>query len=333
MKATARPAILDRLAALSDELRCRILLLVESRELTVGELCAVLQLPQSTVSRHLKTLHESGWVVSRPDGTRRLYRMVPEPERRDQDRELWRLARKEVSGISLSGQDARRLASVLAERRLRSEEFFAGAAGRWDRLRDELFGPAFHLHALLSWLDEGWTVGDLGCGSGALAEALAPFVRHVLAVDGSASMIENARERLGRFDNVELRRGDLEELPVEDATLDAATLMLVLHHVAEPAAVLLEAARVLAPRGRLLVVDMVPHDRQEYREEMGHVWLGFSEPQIGGWLEEAGFENVRVRPLPPAAAARGPSLFAATASLASAAPSASRDENTKSVFE
>jgi len=313
MLSTPRPAILDRLSALSDGLRCRILLLVENRELTVGELCSVLQLPQSTVSRHLKTLLESGWIVSRPDGTCRLYRMVPEPERREQDRELWRLARDDVRATPSSEQDALRLASVLSDRRVRSKEFFAGAAGRWDHLRDELFGSAFHLHALAGWLDEDWVVGDLGCGSGALAEALAPFVKRVVAVDGSASMIETARARLTRFDNIELRRGDLEALPLDEATLHAASLVLVLHHLAEPTAVLSEVGRVLSPGGKLLVVDMLPHDRQEYREEMGHVWLGFTEPRIRGWLDDAGFERVRVVPLSPSAAARGPSLFAATA--------------------
>ena len=311
---TASPQILGRLAALSDLLRGRILLLLESRELTVTELCAVLQVPQSTVSRHLKTLAEASWVVSRPDGTRRLYRMSPAAGDREL-RRLWLLAREGLSVLPGAAQDSRRLASVLAERREGSRAFFAQTAGDWDRVRDELFGARFCPLALLALLERNATYGDLGCGTGAVAEALAPFSRRVIAVDGADPMLVAARHRLARFANVELRRGELEELPVEEDELDAATLVLALHHCADPPAVLAEVARVLRPGGRVLVVDMLPHDRQEYREEMGHVWLGFQEDQLRRWLATAGFGPCAVSPLPPDAAARGPELFAACAAL------------------
>src|SRR5262245_64794572 len=101
-------------------------------------------------------------------------------------------------------------------------------------MRDELFGERFHLAALPAFADPEWTVGDLGCGTGQMTAALAPFVRHVIAVDGSAAMLQAAKKRLQGFDNIELRRGDLEALPIDDARLDAATLALVLHHLADP---------------------------------------------------------------------------------------------------
>jgi ArsR family transcriptional regulator len=201
---------------------------------------------------------------------------------------------------------------VLAERRTRSQEFFSASAAQWDALRAELFGQRADLLALPGLLDEDWTVGDLGCGTGQVAAALAPFVRGVIAVDQSRAMLAAARVRLKGMDNVELRSGDLEELPIEDRALDAAVLLLVLHYVVDPAGALAEARRVLKPGGRLLVMDMTPHAREEYRQTMGHVWQGFDAEQIGAWAVEAGLERVRYRSLPPDAQAKGPGLFAAT---------------------
>src|SRR5204862_4324018 len=141
----------------------------------------------------------------------------------------------------------------------------------------------------------------------------APFVGHVVAVDASAAMLEAARHRLHGFDNVDLRRGELESLPIEDRALDAATLMLVLHHVAAPERALAEVARVLAPGGRLLIVDMLPHDRENYRQQMGHVWLGFSDEHIRRMLAGAGFEDIRVVATVADGRAKGPGLFVASA--------------------
>ena len=151
-----------------------------------------------------------------------------------------------------AAHDQRRLQTALAERRTTSQEFFSSSAGQWDRLRDELFGDRFHLAALAALADATWVVGDLGCGTGQVSAALAPFVARVIAVDASAAMLQAARKRLHDVDNVDLRRGELEALPIDDGRLDAATLMLVLHHVPEPGAALAEVARVLAPGGRVL---------------------------------------------------------------------------------
>jgi ArsR family transcriptional regulator len=310
MSATV-PHLLDHMALLSDATRCRVLLSVHRHELTVSELCAVLQLPQSTVSRQLKILGDGGWVHARPEGTRRLYSAAPEDLDPPAAR-LWRLAREQFGSIAVARDDARRLEAVVARRRSRSRDFFASAAGGWDRMRDDLFGKRTSL-ALLGLIDEEWVVGDLGCGTGAVSEVLAPLVRRVIGVDGSAPMLDEARRRLEGRANVELRQGELEALPLEDGCLDAATLMLVLHHLPDPAAVLAEVARVLRPGGRLLLVDMLPHDRHEYQQQMGHVWLGFAEDQIARLLKAAGLASLRFRELGPDAEARGPALFAAGA--------------------
>jgi ArsR family transcriptional regulator len=278
----------------------------------VSELCGIVQLPQSTVSRHLKALADGGWVAARAEGTSNLYTMT----RDDLDpaaRRLWLLVREQVGASTAAAQDQRRLQAALAERRTKSQEFFSSSAGQWDRVRDDLFGDRFHLAALAALAEGTWTIGDLGCGTGQVSAALAPFVARVIAVDASAAMLQAARKRLGGVDNIELRRGELEALPIDDARLDAATLMLVLHHVPEPERALGEIARVLKPGGRAIVVDMLPHDRESYRQQMGHVWLGFGDDHVRRLFQQAGFEDVRIVSLPPDAKAKGPGLFVATA--------------------
>jgi ubiquinone/menaquinone biosynthesis C-methylase UbiE len=309
MEATA---IFDDLSALADATRSRMLLVLERHELTVSELCAVLQLPQSTVSRHLKTLADTEWVSSRRDGTSRYYTLALD-DRSASTRRLWSVLREQVSATPGAGQDARRLRGVLSRRQTKSQEFFASAAGQWDKMRQDLFGRASFLNAFPALLDESWVVGDLGCGTGQAAAALAPFIARVIAVDRSHDMLQAARRRTRELSNVDLRRGELEELPIKDGELDAATLLLVLHHLPEPAESLAEAARALRPGGRLLVVDMLPHDREEYRQQMGHVWLGFGEDPLRRMLTNAGFEGIRIVPLPVDPDAKGPALFVASA--------------------
>ena len=304
--------ILEHMSALADPTRCRMLLLLEKHELTVSELCSVLQLPQSTVSRHLKTLADDGWVMSRRDGTSRFYSM-PVDDLDAAASRLWPLISEQVTTTRGAEQDERRLRSVLGRRRAKSQEFFASAAAGWDRLRGELFGDEFFLWAVLGLIDSSLVVGDLGCGTGQLTEVVAPHVRRVISVDGSDDMLDAARQRLSGATNVDIRRGDLESLPIEAGELDAAVLSLVLHYSPEPPRALAEVGRVLRKGGRVLVVDMLPHDREEYQQQMGHVWLGFSEGQITRLLTAAGFENVRVRTLPVDPDAKGPALFAAIA--------------------
>jgi ArsR family transcriptional regulator len=311
------PVILDQLASLADTTRSRILLLLDGQELSVSELCGVVQLPQSTVSRHLKALADAGWVRARGEGTSNVYTM----SREDLDassRRLWLLVRAQVGHTAAAVQDQRRLQATLAARRSKSVEFFSSSAGQWDRVREELFGDRFHLAALAAFVGADATVGDLGCGTGQLSVALAPFVARVIGIDSSGAMLQAARKRLHDYRNVELRRGELEALPIDDGRLDAATVMLVLHHVPEPVRALADVHRVLKAGGRLVLVDMLPHDREHYRQQMGHVWLGFSEEQTERMLADAGFTRPRVVPLPTDAKAKGPALFVATATKGAA---------------
>lgn len=302
--------IFQRLNALADATRGRLLVLLERHELTVGELCAAVQLPQSTVSRHLRVLSDEGWLTVRSEGTSRYYRLS---SRLAADaRRLWEVVRDGLGGVEFD-QDSARALDLVARRRTRSQEYFSTTASEWDTVRAELFGAEPELRALPALIHPASTVADLGCGTGQLAATLAPFVRRVIGVDDSGEMLEGARRRLEGATNVELLEGRLEALPVEDATVDVAMMSLVLHHVPSPEAALSEAARILKPVGRLLVVDMLPHGRAEYREQMGHVWQGFSREQMEGWLRDAGLNPIGWHALPPDRAARGPLLFATTA--------------------
>jgi len=303
--------ILDSFSALADRTRCRMLWLLAQHELTVSELCSVLQLPQSTVSRHLRLLSDADWVISRRDGTSRYYALSLDGATGPRA-QIWDLTRSQMSGRAIE-QDARRLARVLAGRREASQQFFATSAGQWDRLREELFGRDVVPTALLGLLPSEWTIGDLGCGTGALLPLLAGHVSRVIGVDASTEMLAAARGRVAGLTNVDVREGSLEALPLADASLDAAVLALVLHHVPSPAEALAEAGRVLKPGGRLLIVDMTSHDREEYRQRMGHVWLGFADDQMSRFLTHAGFSGIRINALPPASEAKGPTLFAASA--------------------
>jgi ArsR family transcriptional regulator len=303
--------LLGSLAGLADPTRLRLLHLLERAELGVAELCEVLRLPQSTVSRHLKVLGDSGFVDGRAEGTSRRYRVAaldPGPRR------LWRAAREQADGWAALEQDAARLERRLAARRDEAERFFAGAAGEWEALRAALYGTGFLADALAALLPAGWVVADLGCGTGDLAARLAPAVKRVHAVDRSAAMLRAARRRTEGLANVVLHRAELDALPLDDASCDAALLVLVLSYATDVAPLLAEASRVLRPGGRLVAVDLARHADEDLRRRLGQSRAGFDAGELPAALAAAGLESPACRPLPPAPAARGPALVLASAS-------------------
>ena len=302
---------LAAISQLSEMVRVRLLVVLEVEELGVGELAKIVQLPQSTVSRHLKALHLHGWLTKRSEGTASLYQLLPMTLDRDYQH-LWRTTRERLGGDPIFADDRSRLAEVLSGRKIDSRAFFGRIGGEWHDVRETLFGRGFDAPALLGMLNPMWVVADLGCGSGDVAEKMAPCVGRVIAVDREPSMLEACRGRLAAFDNVEFREADLTALPLETGVLDAAVLTLVLHHVEAPMEVVLEAMRVLRSGGILLIVDMVAHTRESYRTEMNHVHAGFAEASIEGWARDAGCEAFRIKRLPPDPEGRGPGLFTAT---------------------
>ena len=310
-RSPAQTPVTERLAILSEMVRLRICRLLEQQELSVGEVAQIVQMPQSTVSRHLKLLSDGGWLIKRAEGTATLYRLIHDDLPPDM-RALWLTVRAQLGDNAELREDSRRLDSVLSARRTDSQAYFGRVAGAWDDVRYDLFGEGFTSAALLALLPSEWTVADIGCGTGNVCELLAPHVRSVIAVDQSGAMLKAAKKRLRAFGNVQFVRADVENLPLEPRSIDGAVCALLLHHVESPAAALASIRTALRPGGVALVIDMVEHDRAEYRHSMGHRRLGFSEQAIADAFAEAGFERVRVAPLPGNPDAKGPSLFTAT---------------------
>ena len=299
-----------RLSTLSDQTRLRLLVLLEAEELTVGEIAKVVQSPQSTVSRHLKALTDAGWLQRRSEATSTLYSLSMD----DLDpsaRALWVTVREQAGMREDWQEDRSRARAVLLERKTDSRSFFGRIAGEWDAVRGSLFGSVFTAQGLLHLLASDLVVADLGCGTGNVAELLCPIVKRVIAIDQSEPMLEAARKRLSSFENVEFREGSLDRLPAAEAEVDVAVLSLVLHHVEDMRCALHEAARVVRPGGRVLVVDMLAHDRREFVARMGHRHLGFDEDSVKATLEESGLVSARFCALPSDPNSLGPGLFAA----------------------
>jgi ubiquinone/menaquinone biosynthesis C-methylase UbiE/DNA-binding transcriptional ArsR family regulator len=307
--ANSPSALLDSLSALNDCVRLRVLRLLSNSELGVGELSDVLQLPQSTVSRHLKLLLETGFVSRRTLGTTGLYRISE--GMRDETAELWSIASRNSNALPGINEDDSRLISVLDQRHTDSKSFFKNASGAWESLRNKLYGNQFTSTALLSLLDSTLVVVDIGCGIGNAAAIIAPFVKQVIGVDRESAMLAEARQRPDLPQNIEFVKGDALQLPVKDNASDITMFCLVLHHIEDVASAILEAGRVTKSGGRILIIDMQKHIHDEYRHTMGHSHLGFSKEDMQTIATSAGLTLDRYQKLHPDTDATGPSLFVA----------------------
>lgn len=297
-----------QLGTLADTTRLRVLRALEHNELSVKEVGDVVQLPQSTVSRHLKQLTDAGWLDRRAMGTTALYGMSLD-DMGERQRKLWVVVREDLAGLPEAEGDEHRLRWVLSNRAMDSRTFFGRVAGEWDEVRSALFGAGFTAPALLSLIEPDWTVADLGCGTGNVAELLSPCVQSVVAIDTSGPMLEAARKRLAGHENVDFREGDLSRLPLEAGSVDVAVMSLVLHHLDDAEAALGECARVIKPNGLLLVVEMRAHDREEYKRLMGHKRLGYEPGELEGMIEGTGFQRIASRDVPSEPGAKGPPLM------------------------
>ncbi|BAM02505.1 ArsR family transcriptional regulator [Phycisphaera mikurensis] len=307
--APPRPdAALAWLSCLADGTRVRLLRLLEAEELGVSGLCTILQLPQSTVSRHLKALADAGFLISRRRGTTRLYENVHDELDPDQA-DLWRLTRKQTAGWATLAQDAARLAAYRAVHAASGgDDFFAGLAGTWDATREAVYGARLSTAPLAMLLPADARVADFGCGTGSLLAALAPFAAEVHGLDASPEMLAAAGARLDGTAGVSLHRCDLAATPLADASVDAAFCVLVLSYLAEPAAAVAEMARVAKPGGVVAITDLAAHDRDDFRRAMGQTSNGFAEEALAGLLIDAGLTGVRATLLPPDPGATGPAL-------------------------
>jgi SAM-dependent methyltransferase len=281
---------------LGDEARLRLLRVLDKDRFNVKELTGILGLAQSGVSRHLGLLKESELVIEERDGAYSFYRLSP-AIREDSKSPLWPLLQAQFNDASSSPlvkADDSRLQEVL---RMRRENFEHLGPDTRDG-RQLVPGRSWAAWSrAVGMLLPAYDVADLGCGEGYLTIETARWAKHVTAVDRSAGVLARAKALAGRkkLSNITWKKGELEKLPIETATMDVALLSQALHHADDPAESLREASRILKPGGRLLILDLRPHDETWVREKLGDRWFGFSDEHLSGLLSRAGFGDIRVQ--------------------------------------
>ena len=279
--------IIDTFRALADTTRLRIVTLVRTMELSVGELAQVLGQSQPRVSRHIRILVDSGLAIRRKEGSWVFLAPAPSPVAVP----LFALLDAAAGAVDdhWARADTARLAAVRADRAAAAQQYFAEHAEQWDAIRS--------LHVAESAVEDRMrallvgSIGrlvDIGTGTGRMIELFGAAADHAIGVDRSPEMLRLARTKLDGSDGWELRQGDITALPLADGSADTVILHQVLHFIPAPEAALAEAARLLAPGGRLLIADFAPHQREELRVQDAHARLGFSDTQIAAWLTAAG---------------------------------------------
>ena len=295
---------LDIFRALADATRLRIVTLLGSMELSVGELAQVLGQSQPRVSRHVKILCDVGLAERRKEGSWVFLALGQAARVAPVMRAVEALAG--LDGDHWAVADAARLAAVRADRATSAASWFEAHAGEWDAIRSLHVAEDQVEDAIGGVLGDA-TIGrliDIGTGTGRMLELFGGRADHALGIDRSSEMLRLARAKLSEQGvNADLRQADLYALPLGDGEADLAILHHVLHFAQQPGAAIAEAARVLAVAtpgragGRLLIADFAPHDREELRQQAAHTRLGFSDEQIAQWFEAAGLALSRVETL------------------------------------
>ena len=285
--------MLDVLKALADSSRVRLTAILLAGEFTVQELCRIMGMGQSRVSRHLKILTEAGILTVKRQGTWSYYRVGGDSPFFTAIRPAFE---QQLTGMPERQQDLAAVAGVLEERRLRSQQFFDRHARQWDELVRTLLPVPEYQEQLLEMIPEGKTVVEIGLGTGGLLPSLSAKSAKVIGVDHSPAMLDEARRRLTDrgVSGVELRLGEMSHLPLPDNSADCAVVNMVLHHAADPSAVLAEIHRILVPDGMLVLADLARHEREAAREQLADQWLGFGEEELIGWVWKAGFEHAGI---------------------------------------
>ncbi|MFD0848026.1 ArsR/SmtB family transcription factor [Sphingosinicella xenopeptidilytica] len=282
---------LDLFRALADPSRLRIMALVRSMELSIGELAEVLGQSQPRVSRHVRILAEAGLLVRHKEGAWVFLRI----EGAGLAGEVGGLLDRMLDDSAAVVADARRLDEIRARRVAEMHSYFDAHAEGWDGIRSMHVSDGEVEAAILRALAArpvGYLL-DIGTGTGRMLELLAPGSQGAVGVDRSADMLRVARGKLeaARLGHCEVRQADMYALPQADGSIDTVLLHQVLHYADNPAAAITEAGRVLAPGGRLLVIDFAPHTLEELRSNHAHTRLGFADEAVLGWMRESGLEG------------------------------------------
>jgi SAM-dependent methyltransferase len=281
---------------LGDEVRLRLLRVLSLEQLNVTELTGILGLAQSGVSRHLGLLKEAGLVAESRTGGFTYYRIAPHVrDGLNGFSHLWPLLEQEFAGAGATAAGRADEARLEEVRRLRKENFEEHGAG--EERRQIVPGRSWAawgraLGQLLPPMD----VADLGCGEGYLTLEASRFARKVIAIDRSEAVLVRAKDlaRRRRRTNIQWKRGELEKLPIKDASVDVVLLSQALHHAEDPSRALAEAVRIVRPGGRVLLLDLRRHDEHWVRERLGDRWLGFEDAELQRLLEGAGLKDVKV---------------------------------------
>ena len=285
--------------ALADPTRLRILALLRTMELSVGELAQLLGQSQPRVSRHVRILSDSGLVGRRKEGSW-VYLQIADPQRVEPLFELYE-GWDDPEAQQMFAADAARLDSVRADRAEAARRYFEAHAATWDSIRSLHIADAEIERAIASLLTDR-PIGallDIGTGTGRMLELFAPKAASAIGIDRSSEMLRLARVKLEEagISGASLRQGDMYALPLGDRCADSIILHQVLHYAQQPGAAISEAARVLSPGGRLLVIDFAQHDRAELKEQDAHLRLGFADDAMRGWFLAAGLELDRIERL------------------------------------
>ena len=294
--------VVEALRAAGEPTRLRILALLAHEELAVLELSRVLVQSQPRVSRHLKLLADAGLVERFPDGAWVFYRLASrEPARALVDQALTMISPDDAT----TRHDFERLKTVSAERAAQAADYFAQNAERWDEIRSLYTSESAVEAAILAAAGEGpfERLVDLGAGTGRMLTLLGARARRSAGLDLSRQMLNIARGNVAHagLSGCELRHGDILDTGLDDGTADLVVVHQVLHYLGEPAAAVAEAARLVAPEGRLIIVDFAPHDLEFLRAEHRHRRLGFLDEEMERWLTAAGLGEVSATALPPPA--------------------------------
>jgi len=284
-------AFVDRLKAVAESSRLRILFLLSRGDLTVSDITEILNQSQPRVSRHLKLLLDEGLIGRYQEGSWAYFHLADEGFERDLVAGL--IARIDPAQPPVD-RDLERLAAVKHRRQERAAAYFGANAESWDRIRSLHVPEEAVEKAIVDLVGRRpfRSMLDLGTGTGRMLEILAPFYQHAIGVDLSREMLAIARANLERagIGHAQIRQGDLLAPPVERGQFDLVTLHQVLHYLEHPGAAIAEAARLLRPSGQLLIVDFAAHELEFLREEHAHLRLGFADRQIAEWLGEAGLD-------------------------------------------
>lgn len=283
--------MLNALRAAAEPTRLRLLALCARSELTVTELCQILGQSQPRVSRHLKLLCEAGLLQRFREGTWAFFRLASDTEGAVLARILVDRLSQDDRALAL---DVTRLEGIRRQRADAAAAYFRRNAAQWDRIRALHVDEAEVERTLLELLPKGGigALLDVGTGTGRMLQLAGPRVERAVGIDTSREMLAVARANLDRagLERCEVRQADMYQLPWADASFDAAIFHMVLHFAAAPAEAVAEAARVLRPGGRLLIVDFAPHELEELRRDHAHRRLGFAEDEIADWCRACALE-------------------------------------------